>query len=381
MPFSDLYPEKFGQATKSLMKGLTQLDRGIQELPMTLSTRDRRARIIKLKKDHHARVTRIKRDYALHRKPSPESTLIKTEPDPHFAKLPQEIQDLIWEQALPGPRVVPLNWKSRGVEGLTSPLAPPAMLHVCRASRQVALKCGYELAFGIFDYPAQIYINFGIDTIYVEDPFLLTLDPVDPDLHREVHVSVRRIKNLAIGLKWDMWWDTDYTPTSVLLSMNTHWNLNHLTLATYLSDEWLAYGDVDDAEVYDELIPQLGKLAIQWRYMLRHERWSVPVGSDVQVGVRLLTNDMLRPWVSDKVRAKWEVAARKALKKTKPEFAFDPEAVLAASKAKLALFNSIAKECDFEYAENAFARKDALDGPRFDQQPFKRAIMSSQMRF
>jgi hypothetical protein len=88
---------------------------------------------------------------------------------PQFPRLPQEIRLKIWDMVTDEPRAVIIRGRlgdSHG--GLRSPTPPPAALHVCLESREVALK-KYELVFSaryLFDYPARIWFNFSKDMVY-----------------------------------------------------------------------------------------------------------------------------------------------------------------------------------------------------------------------
>lgn len=98
-----------------------------------------------------------------------------------FPKLPTEIRLMIWNLALPGPRVVDIRLRRRheatstgkipDVSRYVSSLDHPAMLHACSESRFVALR-HYELSFEksttTESSPAQTYINFSIDTVWFD---------------------------------------------------------------------------------------------------------------------------------------------------------------------------------------------------------------------
>lgn len=74
----------------------------------------------------------------------------------HFSALPTEIRLLIWQHALPGPRVIEIRTSniSIGIHNSYRWLKPrsicriPTLLHVCRESRTEALK-RYQLSFGL----------------------------------------------------------------------------------------------------------------------------------------------------------------------------------------------------------------------------------------
>ncbi|KFY38780.1 hypothetical protein V495_06383 [Pseudogymnoascus sp. VKM F-4514 (FW-929)] len=94
---------------------------------------------------------------------------------PQFAKLPLELQDLIWEAVATEPRVVPVSVKMSST--LCSPI--PSLLQVCSASRAVGLQ-HYSLAFaslpgtGYFADNAdfvlpKVYFNFDRDVLYFRE--------------------------------------------------------------------------------------------------------------------------------------------------------------------------------------------------------------------
>ena len=346
----EYYSDKLRKATLDLAASSTQLDLDIRNLPLASSTDHRNAIISKLKRQHYARRSKIKFDYGA---PAPEivATGDKTFP---FLELPQEIQDLIWRFTLPGPRVVPILNKEK-FYGLTSPCAPPITLHICQASRDIALKSGYELAFCTSKHAAPIYFNFGIDTAYIDSPELFG-DIVGHGEQRSSSLpSASRIKRLALGL-------------SVTLNRHdsTDWTMPHLAkyssletlfIATYLCDEWLSYGEIKPSKIKNVLVPHLGQQAIEWRGVIERAKMEhFPQLAVTNVDVLLITNPTLRPWMCQKVLDNWEITMAKALKSTKPEYVLDPAQVTAVAKSKIAVFDSIACVCNAVYAEKAYAR-------------------------
>jgi hypothetical protein len=81
-----------------------------------------------------------------------------------FQDLPTEIRNEIWQYCLPGPRVIEIR-NNRDIPGATSICRIPPILHVCRESREMALKI-YELSFGMDNQPGQIWVNFERDIVY-----------------------------------------------------------------------------------------------------------------------------------------------------------------------------------------------------------------------
>jgi hypothetical protein len=74
-----------------------------------------------------------------------------------FPKLPVELRFKIWKLALPGTRVVAINFDYES-ETITSSARIPAALHTCRESRLEALKV-YKLTFGYLMDPGKVYFN------------------------------------------------------------------------------------------------------------------------------------------------------------------------------------------------------------------------------
>jgi hypothetical protein len=94
---------------------------------------------------------------------------------PSFQNLPVEIRCQIWKLALSGPRVISLRTNCSpkmtsmpDVESMsiTSVCRIPPMLHVCRESREGALKI-YGLSFGTEEAPPKVYIDFTRDTVLI----------------------------------------------------------------------------------------------------------------------------------------------------------------------------------------------------------------------
>ncbi|CZR69380.1 uncharacterized protein PAC_19280 [Phialocephala subalpina] len=87
-----------------------------------------------------------------------------------FGSLPPELQDQIWDDACDEPRCVPINI-CKNEKGWYSAAKVPASLHVCRRSRERALK-KYSLMFGgkgkyIGDHPPKTYFNPFVDTLLI----------------------------------------------------------------------------------------------------------------------------------------------------------------------------------------------------------------------
>jgi hypothetical protein len=358
----EYYSEKLRKATLDLTASSTQLDLDMGNLPPTSSPDYRNAIISKLKRQHYARRSKIKHDYgALTSEKMPPEAI--TFP---FLELPQEIQDLIWGFTLPGPRVVPILHKEK-FYGLASPCAPPVALHICRASRDIALKSGYELAFRTSKHDAPIYFNFALDTAYIDSPSLFG-DIVGHGEERFSSLpSASRIKRLALGLSVTLTWhDSTYWTMPRLAKYSS---LETLYIATYLCDEWLSYGEINPLRVKNVLVPHLGQQAIERRGAIERAKTEhFPQLTVSKVDVLLITNLTLRPWMCQKVLDKWETSMAKALKDVKPEYVVDPAQVTAVARSKIAVYDSIARVCDAAYAEKAYARYDASDAQQWEIQ-------------
>jgi hypothetical protein len=79
-----------------------------------------------------------------------------------FPRLAPEIRLKIWCLAVLEPRILELEFLDEGRWHSPTPYSAitPASLHVCRESRQEALKTYQRLSFGV-------WINFSVDIIYV----------------------------------------------------------------------------------------------------------------------------------------------------------------------------------------------------------------------
>ncbi|TVY17186.1 hypothetical protein LARI1_G003842 [Lachnellula arida] len=98
-----------------------------------------------------------------------------------FPQLPSELRLKIWEEMLPGPRDVEIEYhmdyatfngkKISKFSGWTSHEPVPVALHICQESRQEAL-VHYQPSFGSYFHPSKIYFNFSRDTLLfgVSDP-------------------------------------------------------------------------------------------------------------------------------------------------------------------------------------------------------------------
>jgi hypothetical protein len=114
-----------------------------------------------------------------------------------FPELPLELRLKIWSFITPGPRTVSIKYKGlsfysigkgfSAAAGWRSPDPVPIILHICRESRNEALK-SYQLAFGSYLHPGRIYFDFSKDTLrfgnsqgdaYMTVPEMLQSGPID----------------------------------------------------------------------------------------------------------------------------------------------------------------------------------------------------------
>jgi hypothetical protein len=99
-----------------------------------------------------------------------------------FPRLPLELRLKVFWRTLPGPRIVRLVFKERDysynnrsgvLSDMESYATIPVILHVCKESREEALR-QYQLQFAIGSHLPNVYFNFKIDTLYfgpLEDRF------------------------------------------------------------------------------------------------------------------------------------------------------------------------------------------------------------------
>ncbi len=93
---------------------------------------------------------------------------------PLFSRLPAELRLMIWNEALPGPRLLQARFQFENREfpfgsdlvSCATRTPPPALLGVCRESRAEALK-RYSLCFAARDGPATTYVDLKADTLLI----------------------------------------------------------------------------------------------------------------------------------------------------------------------------------------------------------------------
>jgi hypothetical protein len=151
-----------------------------------------------------------------------------------FSKLPTELRLMIWEQALPGPRLVDVDFHFRNklfsfgseLMSLTSTLPHPTLLSVCTESRAVA-KNRYKLSFAAEAGKPKIYFDENVDTLYI--PFrdtinvLTSLSAVDAF----ESLSFNWLRHLALGLGPDVGYFNPVDYVDLVLSLG---NLETFTI-------------------------------------------------------------------------------------------------------------------------------------------------------
>jgi len=118
-----------------------------------------------------------------------------------FPQLPVELQRKIWHYTLPGPRIIRVHRHTdRDGAFCFDNARPPAALHTCQTSREVACSV-FETAF-IHDNTntdkalTPIYIDFAHDTIYLATPCDLLTAPYEA-LAR-IFPDTQKIQSLAV---------------------------------------------------------------------------------------------------------------------------------------------------------------------------------------
>ena len=84
----------------------------------------------------------------------------------YFLKLPLELRQNIWDVSLPLQRVVKVFYHQER-DTYTSAARIPTALHVCKESRQQALKV-YQLSFKSTTGEARVYFNFECDVLHID---------------------------------------------------------------------------------------------------------------------------------------------------------------------------------------------------------------------
>lgn len=90
-----------------------------------------------------------------------------------FPKLPVELRLMVWELALPGPRVITIQARrvssaARGLPHLTADYSIPAIFHTSQESREAVLR-KYEFAFPRNHLINSFYFDFSRDVLFLRD--------------------------------------------------------------------------------------------------------------------------------------------------------------------------------------------------------------------
>jgi hypothetical protein len=126
----------------------------------------------------------------------------------------------------------------------------PVVLHVCRESRQLAIRCGYALAFSNQWAPAHTWFNFRTDYLHLDGRYPYLYEHLEKRYPYE-DPDKTRIRRAVI------WWQRDL-PEEVFKIVNVFQNLEELAIRTgiYPQDEPLAsnlhFVDCTNAEAFLE---------------------------------------------------------------------------------------------------------------------------------
>lgn len=167
----------------------------------------------------------------------------------YFPKLPLELRLMVWEEALPGPRIIPFVSKlsqkkfSTPVYGVVDPkpvLLNPAMLFANQESRSVALSI-YEAAFH-HRSSKPVFFNFAEDTLFFRtERDLLEFTTSGRQSRKVLRKNIaenKKVKNVIIGITpgdiYIPWYGYRYNTDSMCpifrrIAVN-HKNLRSLTL-------------------------------------------------------------------------------------------------------------------------------------------------------
>jgi len=158
-----------------------------------------------------------------------------------FPRLPPEIRDYIWkicvtdyparivdlrEYRLPDERkkedlkatTSPNSGKEKKeIVGYKSRTPAPTLLYICRDSRDIAQET-YTKAFGTADMPAQTWIDFDKDILYIFEMRELSNDPyrwyhfseegykINGPFFNEYNQDIQKVKDLAVNGPWEPLW-------------------------------------------------------------------------------------------------------------------------------------------------------------------------------
>ncbi|KAH8588507.1 hypothetical protein B0O99DRAFT_488718, partial [Bisporella sp. PMI_857] len=118
-----------------------------------------------------------------------------------FCKLPTEICIKIFQDSMPGPRVVPIRFDHESMRyTTTSPRCP--LLSACSLSRKIYLETYHILSFSP-KLSSNIYINLTRDTLFFDTLNCSPYGDLSADLARSPFRS--QIQNIAIDAEvWEV---------------------------------------------------------------------------------------------------------------------------------------------------------------------------------
>lgn len=169
---------------------------------------------------------------------SMQEELFKGYSFPHFSRFPPEIRNRVWEisvQDYPA-RIVDLREYRQSVSpakhivGFKSRAPAPTVIYACRESRSIAQRA-YSKAFGTSDMPAEIWIDFDKDMLYISKDFCYAgLLGAETNTDRFDYISdkqlrgyfvkdlkedITKVKDLAISGFWNLGSDPPWSTAKI----------------------------------------------------------------------------------------------------------------------------------------------------------------------
>lgn len=155
-----------------------------------------------------------------------------------------------------------------------SPNPIPALLHVCRESRDYLRRLGYELAFPTYTSPAATWFNFNDDVLFLEP---LASDPIKMKEIVESGIldggrwhlgqcgeSLKRIKKLAVPVP-DWYLYAVEMPSSIHEIVQQCGSLEELSFVKNVWHDWYRSNDPDWSRARDQTIRRyMGSSPDQW---------------------------------------------------------------------------------------------------------------------
>lgn len=158
---------------------------------------------------------------------------------PRFSHLPLELQDMIWEHALPGPRVVeyqqscalatssPLESKPSSPHDILTPFAP-ALFSACRRSRHWTLKhySAIPSPTSTLSSPPTIgYLDFTRDTLLLSRvPEEISADETESGIDRAAALRMDQHLSSALSNHHQTWTKLQFLAISVPVFLVTLWS-------------------------------------------------------------------------------------------------------------------------------------------------------------